>query len=402
MRPLRAWHLGKYYPPAAGGMETHLRTLARAQAALGVEVSVLCLNHAAAGGEDVTWRALARTPNSEERDGRVRVVRLGRVASLAKLDLAPGLTGALGRLRREPPDVVHLHVPNPAMLLGLWFARVEAPLVVTWHSDAVAQPFRAALLAPFEQAVLRRARRILCTSPAYAGGSWALARHQDKLAVLPFGIDLAPFLRPSTATLAEAERLLRELGSPLWLAVGRLVYYKGLASALEALAHVPGKLLVIGNGPHEAELRRRAAALGVASRVAFLPYASGDLLCGAYRAATALWFPSNARSEAFGLVQVEAMASGCPVLNTDIPNSGVPWVSRDGESGLTVPVGDADALARAAQRLLEEPGLRERLGEGGRARAAAEFGDALMARRSLELYGEVLRREARPARAATA
>lgn len=383
-------------------METHLRTLARAQAALGAEVSVLCLNHASAGGQDVTWRAAARTPTSDERDGPVRVLRLGRAASLAKLDLVPGLPAALAALRRDAPDVVHLHVPNPAMLLGLWLARVEAPLVVTWHSDVVAQRLRAVLLAPFERAVLSRARRIVCTSPEYAGGSPVLARHGKKLAVLPFGIDLEPFRRPSPGALGEAERLRREMGAPLWLSVGRLVYYKGFATALEALARLPGKLLLLGSGPLEGDLRRRAAALGVGDRVVFVAHASGDLLAGAYRAATALWFPSSARSEAFGLVQVEAMASGCPVLNTAIPHSGVPWVSRDGESGLTVSVGDAAALARAARRILEEPGLRERLAEGGRARAASEFGDALMARRSLDLYREVVGHEARLPRAATA
>ncbi|MGL4554807.1 MAG: glycosyltransferase, partial [Gemmataceae bacterium] len=106
----------------------------------------------------------------------------------------------------------------------------------------------------------------------------------------------------------------------------------------------------------------------------------------AYHAATALWFPSNARSEAFGFTQVEAMASGCPVLNTAIPGSGVPWVSRDGESGLTVPVGDAAALARSANRLLTEPGLRARLAEGGRERARREFDDTAMARRTRDVY----------------
>src|SRR5205814_697475 len=106
-----------------------------------------------------------------------------------------------------------------------------------------------------------------------------------------------------------------------------------------------------------------------AHRVVFL----GDLPCRQivpyYLAATAFWFPSNARSEAFGLVQVEAMASGCPVINTAIPGSGVAWVSRHDESGLTVPMNDPLALARAARRLLDEPGLRERLASGGRERA---------------------------------
>ena len=109
-------------------------------------------------------------------------------------------------------------------------------------------------------------------------------------------------------------------------------------------------------------------------------------MAGAYHAATALWFPSNARSEAFGFTQVESMASGCPVINTSIPGSGVAWVSPDGVSGLTVPVDDAPALASASRRLLDEPGLRERLAEGGRLRANREFDAETMARRTLAVY----------------
>ena len=152
----------------------------------------------------------------------------------------------------------------------------------------------------------------------------------------------------------------------MWLCVGRLIYYKGLSVALAALRDVPGRLLVIGTGPMEAELRSRAVELGVADRVVFHGRASTDELVGAYRAATALWFPSTARSEGFGLVQVEAMASGCPVINTAIAGSGVPWVCRHEREGLTVPINDPAALAAAAKRILTEPGLRERLAGAGR------------------------------------
>lgn len=372
-----------------------MATLARAQANLGAQVTVLCVNHERSG-RDVTWSGLAPTGTRVETQDRVLVVRLGRLASVAKLDVCAGLVGFFGRLRKSPPDIVHLHVPNPTMLLALATAPIPAPLIVTYHSDIVLQRLRAAALHVFERRVLGRAARILCTSPKYAEGSTELSRYRRRVEVLPFGIDLEPYVSPSPAALAERDRLLRAHGSPLWLCVGRLVYYKGLKNAVAALPHVPGKLLMVGTGPLRGPIERQASALGVAQRIVWLDRVSPVELQGAYRAATALWFPSNARSEAFGLVQVEAMASGCPVINTAISHSGVSWVSSHGESGLTIPVDDPAALARAARLLATDHELRDRLAAGAVRRATTEFDHRVMARRSLALYEEVMTPGAEP------
>lgn len=383
---LRICHLGKFYPPAPGGVETHVQTLARAQARLGAAVRVICVNHRDSKSTDVTWEALASTPTIVERDGGVRVTRLGRRASISRLDLCPTLPTALWKLRDEGVDVVHVHAPNPTMFMALAALPPFATLVVTHHSDVVKQRLLGKLFAPLERRVHSRTALVLSDSDAYVGGSTVLQGLGEKVRSLPLGLDLRPFLQPSAGAREWSARLRRESGEPLWLAVGRLVYYKGLTTAIDALVRVPGRLLVIGRGPMEPHLRARAIERGVANRIDWLGNVDREQLVGAYGAATALWFPSNARSEGFGLVQVEAMASGCPVINTSVPHSGVSWVSRDGESGLTIPVGDHDALAAASRRLLEDPALRDRLSGLAVARARREFDDGVMARKSLELY----------------
>jgi glycosyltransferase involved in cell wall biosynthesis len=387
----RVLHLGKFYPPASGGMEVHVQTLARAQAALGARVEVLCINHAVAE-QGFSHEFHGRSPTREEWDGPVRVTRVGRWASVLRMDVMPELPRELVSALLRGVDVVHLHTPNPTLVLALDALPWLPPLVVTHHSDVIRQRVAGTLFRPFEALLYARARLLIATSSAYVPGSPLLRRFRGKVRTLPLGSELAPFLSPSPAALEAEARWRAEAGSPLWLMVGRLVYYKGLFTALEALVRVPGRLLVVGVGPLEQEGRARARALGVESRVTWAGYQPLDSLAGAYRAATALWFPSNARSEAYGLSQLEAMASGLPVLNTAIPHSGVPWVSLHGETGLTVPVGDAAALAKAALRLLEEPGLAERLGRGARARALAEFRHDVMAERSLALYAEALGR----------
>jgi glycosyltransferase involved in cell wall biosynthesis len=220
-----------------------------------------------------------------------------------------------------------------------------------------------------------------------------LRRYGNRLAVLPIGLELSPFLDPAPEVRDRGERLKRSYPGPLWFCCGRLVYYKGLETALLALRSVPGTLLIAGDGPSRTQLERLTARLNLKDRVQFLgKIPRDDDLAAYYLGAEAFWFPSNARSEAYGLVQVEAMASGCPVINTAIPHSGVPWVSRHEETGLTVPVDAPAAFAKAALRLLEETGLRDRLAAGARARAIGEFRCDAMGSRSKELYSTVLER----------
>lgn len=389
-KPLRICHLGKFYPPAAGGIETHVQTLARLQAELGARVRVICVNHQRAGGQDVTWQTLGATPMRREWDAGVDLLRCGRWGNLARLDLCPSLVPILRGLNHTTTDLVHLHTPNPTMLLAWAALQPRVPLVITHHSDVIRQRFLGRLLRPFEHRVYSQARRILTTSPCYAEGSDLLTHYRERVEPLPLGIDLEPFLNPSPVARQMAARWRAEFGWPVWLSVGRLIYYKGLDTAITALRQVPGHYLVIGNGPMAGKLKAQARAVGVAHRVHWLGEVSRDELVGAYHAATALWFPSCARSEGFGLVQVEAMASGCPVINTAIPHSGVSWVSRHEETGLTVSVGDVEAFAEAARRLCQDRTLRDRLGEQGRSRAIAMFSARRMAEASLRIYTEVL------------
>jgi hypothetical protein len=217
--------------------------------------------------------------------------------------------------------------------------------------------------------------------------------------VMPMGIDLEPYLNPSPRTLAAAGEIRRRFGpGPIWLGCGRMIYYKGFHNAIRALPHCPGTLLLVGDGPDLLPLVDQARRLGVLDRVHFLGGMPYQKIVPYYHASTAFWFPSNARSEAFGIVQLEAMASGCPVINTSIPHSGVAWVSRHEESGLTVAMDDPEALAAAATRLASDPDLRERLSTAARSRAREEFDQRTMAERSVAVYERVLSRrtESRP------
>lgn len=367
---MRVLELGKYYYPYMGGLEQHLYVLSN-ELRPKVDLEVVVAN--------------TDLRTSRESVEGVSVTRCGSFAHVASTSLSASMVFELSRRRY---DVLHLHLPNPVGAAS-YLASKKSPrhrLIVSYHSDVVRQRLLAKVYAPFVERVLERADAVIATSPNYVESSDVLQRFRDKVVVVPYGIDLGLY-RSTPERQAEAEAIrARHGGVPLLLAVGRLIYYKGFEVAIRALAKVPrAHLLVVGDGPLREELERVASAAGVASRVTLVGDVHNNRIAPYYLASDVYLLPSIARSEAFGIVQIEALAAGLPIVNTSLP-SGVPFVSRDGETGFTVPPLDADALAAAVRRLLDDEALRRRFGAAGRARAEAEFSKETLARRLMALY----------------
>ncbi|MGE5138232.1 MAG: glycosyltransferase, partial [Rudaea sp.] len=351
---MRILHIYKDYYPVVGGIENHIKMLAEAQARRGHEVAVL-----------VTSRD-ART-RVEMRNG-VRVLYAARLASISSTPISAAFPGLLAA---ERPDVAHLHFPYPPGEISNLLLGRARKTVLTYHSDIVRQKYLRVLYRPLMERVLGRADRIIATSPNYISSSPVLARWRDKCSVVPLGIDPAPFLSaPATASLQT-----QDSGQPLFtlLFVGHLRYYKGLDYLLQALQDVPrARLVVVGTGPMERAWRNLALELNMAKRVEFAGQVPDAVLPAYYAATEVFVLPACERSEAFGLVQLEAMASGRPVVSCDV-GTGVAWVNRNEVTGLVVPPRNPAALAAAVNRLLADAPLRERMGQAGRARVLAGF-----------------------------
>jgi rhamnosyl/mannosyltransferase len=362
--------VGKFFYPYMGGIENHLYVLARE---LGPSVEL-----------DVVVSHTSPRTVREVVDG-VSVTRCGTLGKLASTPISPGM---VLELSKRAYDVVHVHLPNP-MGAASYLAshkRRRHRLVVTYHSDIVRQRRLNALYGPLVERLLSRADVVLATSQGLLDASPVLAKFREKSRVVPYGIDLAQFERTHERLAAARDLRARYGGRPILLAVGRLIYYKGFEHAIRALAQVPdAELVIIGDGPLKGELESLARSLGVAERVHLLGDVHNQVIAPHFLAADLYLLPSIAVSEAFGIVQIEAMASGIPVINTRLA-SGVPFVSRDGETGFTVEPADAGALASAVRRLLEDTALRTRFGEAGRLRAEREFSKEVLARRLLAIY----------------
>ena len=363
---MRIVHVYKDYPPVMGGIEGHLHMLASAQAALGHDVTAL-----------VT--APAGPTRSTTEDG-VRVIRARRLATLASTPLSPALWLAL---RRQPADIVHLHSPYPVGELA-WLALGRRPMVLTYHSDVVRQRRLGLLWGPWLRLVLRRADRILATSPRYVDSSPYLRPLRSRTTVVPLGIDPARF-----DGLDRGAARARHGVGPNLVFVGRLRYYKGLSTLIEALPLLPqARLLVAGTGPMGEAWRSLATRLGVSERIRWLGDVPDAELPAVYAAGDVFVLPAVARSEAFGIVLLEAMAAGLPCVSTEL-GTGTSWVNQDGITGRVLPPGEPALLAAVLGELLADEGLRERMGRSARARVESELTAARLVERVMQVYAEV-------------
>jgi rhamnosyl/mannosyltransferase len=375
----RLLQLGKYYPPEPGGIEQVTRAL--------VESTRGRLTH-----DCLLATRSGRTRIEEIPGARLHLQRERGTLLLAPI--LPRLPFVLHRLRRRGGfALVLLHAPNPlatvALALSLALLPKREKLVIWHHADARFERawMRAihALYLPFERFVWRRADRFVVATPHHVAASPALAAVAGRVRVIPYAVADSWFAAAADDT-ARAEERRREMGGRYLLFVGRLAAYKGLDTLLEAAPALAAPVAVVGGGPLEAYLEREIRARGLGGRVRRVGHAQD--LRGWYAGCEALVLPSSSPLEAFGLVQVEAMAMARPVVSSDLP-TGVTWVNRDGETGLTFPVGDAAALAAACNRLLGDESLRSRLGRQARARAAREFSYAALGDRLVGLVREL-------------
>jgi rhamnosyl/mannosyltransferase len=364
-------HVGKYYWPVRGGIETYCYHLC-ARLKDRVDLTVLVSNE-------------GRRTVEETVDG-VRVVRVPRWGQFASTPISPGL---YRRLRRVEADVIHVHLPNPMAELAYLLARPKGKLVVTYHSDVIRQKLLFKLYRRVNERFLSRADRIIAAAPQNIDYSPVLSRFKDRAVVIPFGVEPGDFVLTPERERRVAE-LRRELGARVVFFVGRHVYYKGIEHLIRAMKDVDARLVIGSDGPLTAELQRLTRELALVPRVTFAGRIPDDDLPCYYHASDVFCLPSIARSEAFGIVQLEAMACGLPVVSTRL-TTGVVYANLDGVSGLTVPPADPAALAHALNTLFADEPLRKRLGAQALERVQREFTHDLNARRTLEVYADLTR-----------
>ncbi|MDZ4050803.1 MAG: glycosyltransferase [Limnobacter sp.] len=375
---MRISHWGKFYYPHHGGIENVTKTLAEGASLAGNTVTVICFD-------------LSSVKHTVEVKNKITIVR--NPVDFFRFSQPLGLSywrSIIGSLRYS--DLIHVHAPNYLALLALPFVPRRVRVVVHWHSDVIGKGFLSRLLRPIEFFALRRADTIISTSPSYAYNSNALRPWTSKVTIVPIGAPTPPVITCKDLTADDVNIDIPH--RKIVLAVGRLVPYKGFDVLITSARYLKEDaiVLIVGEGPLRGELESQITKQGLQNKVYLLGRLSDYSLSSLFRQASVYCMTSLDRAEAFGVVLVEAMSYGLPIVATEIKGSGVPWVNAHNETGLNVPIKDPVATAAACNIILDDNELAKSFKSNGIKRHQTLFSLDTAVQNTLASYKKLISR----------
>ena len=372
MNDIRILQLGKFWP-ILGGVEKVMYDLTTGLSERGLHCDMIC---ASAGDFTGTARinaysALTVCPTTARFSGTM---------------LSPDMIREVRR-RCSSYGIIHVHHPDPMAALALYLSGYKGKVVLHWHSDIRKSKMLMAMYKPLQRWLIDRADMIIGTSPAYLEASPWLRDVQKKTRCLPIGI------KPLQADHEGAEKI-RSLypGKKLVFTMGRLVPYKGFGYLIDSAGYLDNNYMIVigGGGPMHDKLQARIDTYGLADRVRLLGRVPDGQVAAWYTACDIFCLSSIMNTEAFGIVQIEAMSLGRPVVATNIPGSGVSWVNADGHSGLNVAPYDPAALAAAFRIITSTPKTWKHYSDGASERFRDMFTGDMMTNNAIKLYKELI------------
>lgn len=368
---IRVLQLGKFYP-IRGGVEKVAYDLMAGLSERDIPCDMMCAAS----------------------QGRSRIIPINRNAQVicchtwlkaAATMISPAMIFTLRRNCRKY-DIIHVHHPDPMACLSLMLSGYKGKVVLHWHSDIQKQKLLLRLYKPLQQWLLRRADRIIGTTPVYLSESPFLRNQQKKAVCLPIGV------HPMRPTAKAVEDIRKQYpGKKIVFSLGRLVAYKGYYFLVAAAKYLSDDYVVLigGTGALKDELQREIRERGIQDKVKLLGRISDEDLPAYYGACDVFCLSSVQKTEAFGIVQIEAMSCGKPVVATNIPQSGVPWVNAHGISGLNVAPGNAEELAHAIEEVTKDETAYRRYAEGAANRYEKLFTQERMIDNCMKIYMEL-------------
>lgn len=359
--------LGKFYP-IRGGVEKVMYDLTKGLSERGIKCDMLCAVEGPS--EEIVLNENAR------------LICCHAVVKAAATMISPAMILKLRKICHEY-EIIHVHHPDPMACLALFLSGYKGRVILHWHADILKQKTLLQLYRPLQRWLINRAERIVGTTPLYLQESPYLSDVQPKTVCVPIGIN-DPLRAPKQGMAMRAQYR----GKKIIFSLGRLVEYKGFEHLIEAARHLDDQFVILigGSGPLKEQLQDSINRLQLHEKVKLLGFLGEQELPAYYEACDLFCLSSVYKTEAFGIVQIEAMSYGKPVVATTIEGSGVHWVNAEGVSGLNARKGDAEALAKAIQAITAHPMIYERYSEGAKQRFDENFTLEKMIENTLSVY----------------
>lgn len=368
---MRILHIGKFYFPYRGGMETVVKSMAEGLHEQGHDITVLCANE--------------RFKFEREIINGVKVLRTPTIGILFSQPLAIFLPFFLFKYAKKY-DAIHFHSPNP--LIEFFSNFISHPNKHSMHhSDIVRQKILGLIYNPFYKLFLSKMKSIFVPTTNHIKYSKSVLEYKDKCQIIPFFIDEKRFYKDEK--VINAIENYRDQYGRFGLFVGRLVEYKGLRILLKAAKEVDHKLIIVGKGPLEDELKNLIKQYHLEDKVFLLGRIDSPIDFSAiYHACHYVVLPSITPNENFGMIQLEGMYCEKPIITTDL-KSGVPAVGIKDETTLIVTPNNAGELASDMTRVVNDEVLSKRLGKNGKKLYISKYQKKTVIRKSLEIYGYI-------------
>ncbi len=371
---MKILQFGKFYYPTFGGMERTMFEITEGLNTEGIECNVLCSN--------------TKAVNEESQFHNYTVYRTASFGLVNSASITPSLVRKLWQLQQDY-DIIHIHHPDPMAFLALYIVRPSCKIIIHWQSDIVRQETMLKLFLPLQNWVLNRADAIIAATEAYAKHSPYLEPYLDKTEIIPIGVSDEAF-HTNEDEVAKIKERYR--GKKIILAFGRLVTYKGFDDLIEAAQYLSDDYVVLigGGGPEEKDLSNRIKKYQLEDKVYLLGHVKEEEKHNYFQAATLFCLPSVTKAEAYGVVLIEAMAFGKPIVSSKIDESGMVWVNQDHLTGLQVPPRSPKELAQALETIGNDPLLYKTLSDNAQKRYHEVFTRELMIDALKKLYQKIL------------
>lgn len=370
-KKLNVLEVNKLYYPNIGGIETVVQTIAEnLKDKSNIEVLV----------------CQSKGKGSVDTINGVKVTRCSSIGTYFSMPVSFEFISKFKKMSKNA-DIVHIHTPFPLGDLACLLSGYKGKVVIYWHSDVVKQKKLLKLYKPIMERFLKRADCIMVATQNHIESSPYISKYANKCKIIPYGLNIQDYTIKGDILTQK----LHDKKNLKVLFVGRLVYYKGVDILVKAFRSVTGcELFIVGTGILENELKSMADSME--NSVHFLGSLSNEDLKKALSDCDIFVLPSVANSEAFGIVQMEAMIYSKPVINTSLP-TGVPCVSLDGITGITVQPSNVDELSNAIQTLVDNQELRITYGKNAYNRVRETFDNTKIMNDIYNLYCDLLKKE---------